>query len=661
MTGTMGEFGLLAAGDSAGPGALQNNAWLLVVLPAVGAGILLLGGRRTDRWGHWLGCATVLAAFAYGLALFADAGNHRDVNDVGLFDWMSVGNFQLSFGMRIDPLSLTFVLLITGVGFLIHLYSVGYMSHDGGRRRFFAYLNLFVAAMLVLVLGDSFVTLYLGWEGVGLASYLLIGYYQDRPAAASAAKKAFLMNRVGDVGLALAIFLLWTKLGTVTFAGVFAEHGGIADLARNSPGSVVAICLLLLLGACGKSGQFPLQTWLPDAMEGPTPVSALIHAATMVTAGVYLIARSNPIFDQSETGRLVVMIIGAITLLIGCIAGCAYDDIKKVLAYSTVSQIGYMFLAVGLGPAGYALAIAHLLAHGFFKAGLFLGAGSIMHAMDDEIDMRRFGGLWRKLPITFATFGLAYLAIIGFPFLSGYYTKDAIIEAAFSQSGWQGWIFGISAVLGAALTAFYMTRLMLMTFFGEQRWQDLRTKAGERFHPHEAPRTMTIPMILLAVGSVLAGFLLTHGERLAGWLTPSVGALVETHDRSPVPIGLVAAATLVLSALGVLVAWLLVGRRAVSVERPVPVSIPVAAARAGLYADAINEALIAHPGTWLTRALVFIDNRGVDGVVTGSAALLGGSSSRSRKLQTGFVRSYALGMLGGTVLIVAAMLLVSGS
>ncbi|MGZ4524054.1 MAG: proton-conducting transporter transmembrane domain-containing protein, partial [Mycobacteriaceae bacterium] len=268
------------------PGALQNNAWLLVVLPAVGAAILLLAGRRSDRWGHWLGCATVLAGFGYGLALLADAGNRRSVNDIKLFDWMSVGSFHLSFGMRIDPLSLTFVLLITGVGFLIHLYSIGYMSHDGGRRRFFAYLNLFVAAMLVLVLGDSFVTLYLGWEGVGLASYLLIGYYQDRPAAATAAKKAFLMNRIGDVGLALAIFLLWTKLGTVTYAGVFAEHGGIADLARNSPGTVVAICLLLLLGACGKSGQFPLQSWLPDAMEGPTPVSALIHAATMVTAGV---------------------------------------------------------------------------------------------------------------------------------------------------------------------------------------------------------------------------------------------------------------------------------------------------------------------------------------------------------------------------------------
>ncbi len=659
----MRELGMLAAGDTAtvAPGTLQNYAWLLVALPAVGAAILLLGGRRTNRWGHWLGCATVLAAFAYGLALYADGTKRHGIVDVGLFDWMSVGNYHLSFGMRIDPLSLTFVLLITGVGFLIHLYSVGYMAHDAGRRRFFAYLNLFVAAMLVLVLGDSFVTLYLGWEGVGLASYLLIGYYQDRPAAATAAKKAFLMNRVGDVGLALAIFLLWTKLGTVTYAGVFAEQGGIADLARSSPGTVVAICLLMLLGACGKSGQFPLQSWLPDAMEGPTPVSALIHAATMVTAGVYLIARANPIFDQSETGRLVVMIIGAITLLIGCVAGCAYDDIKKVLAYSTVSQIGYMILAVGLGTAGYALAIAHLLAHGFFKAGLFLGAGSVMHAMDDETDMRRFGGLWRTLPITFVTFGLAYLAIIGFPFLSGYFTKDAIIEAAFSQSGWQGWVFGVSAVLGAALTAFYMTRLMLMTFFGEKRWAELRTAAGQRFHPHESPAVMTIPMILLAVGSVGAGYLFIHGERLAGWLEPSVGALTEHHDNSPIPVGTVGVLTLVVSALGVLLAWLTVGRRTVPVERPLSVSAPVAAARAGLYADAINEALIAHPGTWLTRALVFVDNRGVDGVVTGSAALLGGSSSRSRRLQTGFVRSYALGMLGGTVLIVAALLLVSGS
>ena len=332
------------------------------------------------------------------------------------------------------------MLLITGVGSLIHIYSVGYMSHDPGRRRFFAQLNLFVAAMLVLVLGNNFVMLYLGWEGVGLASYLLIGFYQDRPSAATAAKKAFLMNRVGDVGLA------HRDLHPVDAAG---HHCSTRRCSRASasldPAALVAITLLLLLGACGKSGQFPLQAWLPDAMEGPTPVSALIHAATMVTAGVYLIARTHPIYDLTETGRLVVALIGTITLLIGAIIGCAYDDIKKVLAYSTVSQIGYMILAVGLGPIGYALGIAHLLAHGFFKAGLFLGAGSVMHAMNDNVDMRHYGGLWRVMPITFVTFGLGYLALIGFPFLSGYFTKDAIIEAAFAAPGWQGWAFGLIA------------------------------------------------------------------------------------------------------------------------------------------------------------------------------------------------------------------------
>ena len=356
------------------------------------------------------------------------------------------------------------------------------MAHDRDRRRFFGQLNLFVTAMLLLVLGNNFVMLYLGWEGVGLASYLLIGWYQDRPSAATAAKKAFLMNRVGDVGLAIAIFLLWTNLGTLQYTEVFARVGEL------SGGVLLAIALLLLLGACGKSGQFPLQAWLPDAMEGPTPVSALIHAATMVTAGVYLIARTHLIYDQTDTGRLVVAIIGGITLLIGAIIGCAYDDIKKVLAYSTVSQIGYMFLAVGLGPAGYALGIFHLLTHGFFKAGLFLGAGSVMHAMHDEVDMRRFGGLARYLPITFATFGLGYLALIGFPFLSGYYSKDAIIEAAFAQEGWQGWVFGGAATLAAGLTAFYMTRLVLMTFFGERRWKQLQTADGAGLPPARVAR-----------------------------------------------------------------------------------------------------------------------------------------------------------------------------
>ncbi|MBC3189630.1 NADH-quinone oxidoreductase subunit L [Pseudonocardia sp. C8] len=627
-------------------------AWLLVVLPAAGALVLFLAGPRADRAGPWIGVGTVAAAFAVGVVIFTETlGLPPDARtrELALYEWMSAGSLSVDFAFRLDPLSLTFVLLITGVGALIHLYSVGYMSHDPHRRRFFAQLNLFVAAMLVLVLGNNFVLLYLGWEGVGLASYLLIGFHQDRPSAATAAKKAFLMNRVGDVGLAIAIFLLWLELGTLQYTEVFARIGEVPG------GTVLAITLLLLLGACGKSGQFPLQAWLPDAMEGPTPVSALIHAATMVTAGVYLIARAAPIYNLSETGRLVVCLVGVVTLMIGAIVGCAYDDIKKVLAYSTVSQIGYMILAVGLGPVGYALGILHLLTHGFFKAGLFLGAGSVMHAMNDDVDMRRFGGLWRKLPVTFVTFGLGYLALIGFPFLSGYFSKDAIIEAAFGQGGWQGWVFGGLATLSAGLTGFYMTRLMLMTFFGESRWQDLRSADGREYHPHESPVTMTAPMIVLAFGSVLAGGLL-YGM-LPGWLAPSVGERVEA-GHGVVPHAAIPWLVVGVSLLGVLVAYLVVGRRPVPVERPQRVSPVVAAARADLGANAFNETFLERPGIWLTRLLVFFDNRGIDGLVNGTAAALGGSSGRLRRLQTGFVRSYALSMLGGGVIIVAAMLAV---
>ncbi|RZT88488.1 NADH dehydrogenase subunit L [Pseudonocardia sediminis] len=627
-------------------------AWLLFALPAAGALVLFVTGRRSDRWGHWLGLATVVASFVIGLLVFVETlGLAPDARtrELPLYSWIGSGSLNVDFGLRLDPLSLTFVLLITGVGSLIHLYSIGYMSHDPGRRRFFAQLNLFVAAMLVLVLANNFVLLYLGWEGVGLASYLLIGFYQDRPAAATAAKKAFLMNRVGDVGLALAIFLIWLELGSTQYTEVFGRIGEVPG------GTVLAITLLLLLGACGKSGQFPLQSWLPDAMEGPTPVSALIHAATMVTAGVYLIARTNPIYDLTETGRLVVALIGVVTLLIGAIIGCAYDDIKKVLAYSTVSQIGYMILAVGLGPAGYALGIFHLLTHGFFKAGLFLGAGSVMHAMNDDVDMRRFGGLWRKMPVTFVTFGLGYLALIGFPFLSGYFSKDAIIEAAFAQEGWQGWVFGWAAALAAGLTAFYMTRLMIMTFFGEERWRTVPAHNGEAYHPHESPASMTVPMIVLAFGSVGAGALLSGV--LPEWLAPTLGELRELEGGA-LPHAVVPWLVLALSALGVLAGYLFVGRKPVPVERPERVSLPVRAARADLYANSINSSVVERPGIWLTRILVYFDNRGVDGAVNGIAAGLGGSSGRLRRLQTGFVRSYALSMLGGGVLIVAAMLAV---
>ena len=622
-------------------------SWLLIALPLAGAAVLLLGGRRTDRWGHLLGTGTVVVAFLIGLFCTVQlAGTNQRSVTVDLFTFIHTGSLDVEAGLLFDPLSAVFVLLITGVGALIHVYSIGYMAHDPGRRRFFAYLNLFVAAMLLLVLGNSYVALYVGWEGVGLASYLLIAFWYTRPAAATAAKKAFIMNRVGDVGLALAIFLMFAQLGTTSYAGVFGSVGLLAG------GTVTAMGLLLLLGACGKSGQFPLQAWLPDAMEGPTPVSALIHAATMVTAGVYLIARSAPVFNETPTARTVVLVIGAITLMIGAIVGCAYDDIKKVLAYSTVSQIGYMFLAVGLGPVGYAAGIAHLLAHGFFKAGLFLGAGSVMHAMDDETDMRRFGALARRLPVTFATFGLGYLALIGFPLLSGYWTKDAIIEAAFDRGGTSGWVLGGVAVLGAGLTAFYMTRLMLMTFFGRARWR-------EGVHPHESPPVMTVPMVVLAIGSVAAGFLLVQAFPLDAWLAPVFGQPPEaTQVVAPLTVGIVLFAVM---ALGIAIAWLFVGRREVPITAPVRVSPVVAAARQGLYADTVNESLFMRPGMWLTRALVWLDNRGVDGVVNGTAAALGGSSSRLGRAQTGFVRSYALGMLGGAVLVAGALVAVTAA
>ncbi|MFE3178773.1 NADH-quinone oxidoreductase subunit L [Amycolatopsis sp. NPDC059090] len=632
---------------------MTASSWLLVALPALGALVLLLSGKRAKAWGHLLGCATVTLAFVYAVILFFSTDSHT-VTDTKVYSWIPVTQLQVDFGLRIDALSLTFVLLITGVGMLIHFYSIGYMADDEGRYRFFAYLNLFVASMLILVLGNSFVTLYLGWEGVGLASYLLIGWYQNRPSAATAAKKAFLMNRVGDVGLALAIFLMFKYVGSTGYAQVFE---GVAQ-GKIPPGAITAIAILLLLGACGKSGQFPLQAWLPDAMEGPTPVSALIHAATMVTAGVYLVARSNVIFTATPDGRLVVTLVGAVTLLLGCVVGCAYDDIKKVLAYSTVSQIGYMMLAVGLGPGIYALGIMHLVAHGFFKAGLFLGAGSVMHGMNDEVDMRKFGGLAKKMPITFVTFGLGYLAIIGFPFLTGYYTKDAIIEAAFGQEGWRGWAFGLATVIGAGLTAFYMTRLMMLTFFGKQRWKDIKSSDGRDFHPHESKPIMWVPMAILAVGSVGAGAFFALGNRFVNWLAPVVGEHAEA-EHTPIPSWTVPALTLVLAALGVLLAvWLFRPSRDVPVERPERVAWPVRAARKDLYGNALNETLVARPGTWLARALVYVDNRGVDGAVNGLAAALGGGSGRLRRMQTGFVRSYALSMLGGTFLLLAALLLV---
>ena len=633
---------------------IQAASWLLIAFPLAGAAILLLGGRRTDRWGHLLGVAMSLASFAVGVAMFAQmlgyAAEERR-RTVHLWEFIDVGAFDVGVNLLVDPLSISFVLLITGVGSLIHIYSIGYMAEDPDRRRFFAYLNLFVAAMLLLVLGENFLLMFLGWEGVGLASYLLIGFWQYKPTAATAAKKAFVVNRVGDMGLIIAIALIFATFGSIdygTVLGTGAEHVGLAS--QLGTGTATAIGLLLLLGACGKSAQLPLQSWLLDAMEGPTPVSALIHAATMVTAGVYLIVRAGPIFEMSDTAQLVVTIVGAATLLFGAVIGCAKDDIKKALAGSTMSQIGYMHLAAGLGKAGYVFAIAHLIAHGFFKAGLFLGAGSVMHGMNDEVNMRRYGALRTVMVITYATFGLGYLAIIGFPGLSGYFTKDAIIEAAFGEGGTSGTILGACAVLGAGITAYYMSRVMFMTFFGEKRWAD-------DARPHESPKVMTWPLILLAVGSVASGGFLILGG-FGHFLEPVVGAPEHEHEFAIItPPG---AVTLVLMVIGVAIAWRQYGARRVPVEAPKGSFITVAA-RKDLYGDAFNESLFMRPGQWLTRLAVWFDGRGVDGVVNGTAAGIGGTSGRLRRVQTGFARSYALSMTFGAALVVAALLVVNVS
>ena len=503
------------------------------------------------------------------------------------------------------------------------------MEHDDRRRRFFAYLNLFVAAMLLLVLASDYLAVFLGWEGVGLASYLLIGFWQQKDSAAVAAKKAFVVNRVGDIGMALAIMLMFKTFGATTFDAVSA---GMPDV---SAGTATALGLLLLLGACGKSAQVPLQSWLLDAMEGPTPVSALIHAATMVTAGVYLIVRSNYVYAESEVAQGFVVAVGLVTLLWGAIIGCAKDDIKKALAGSTMSQIGYMMLAAGLGPAGYALAIFHLLTHGFFKANLFLSAGSVMHGMNDEVDMRRYGALRKVMPITFLTFTCGYLAIIGIPPFAGFWSKDPIIEAAFGDN----FFIGLGALIGAGITAFYMTRVMIMTWTSEKRW-------AKEAHPHESPLGDDLPLLVLGALSAFGGLLILN-DWIVDWLEPVVGPR-EEHELALSPLAMSAHDRRRRARRcrdRVLRCSPATGSPSCARQRVSPIT---KAARADLYGDALNEAVFMRPGQYLTRSMVYVDNRGVDGAVNGLAALVGGTSGRIRRWQSGFVRSYALSMLGGS-------------
>ncbi|MEE6282593.1 NADH-quinone oxidoreductase subunit L [Georgenia sunbinii] len=637
-----------AVADATAASGAAGYAWLLVAIPLLGAGILLVAGRRSNAWGHWLGVLASVGAFAVAVAVLIEmvgreAGDR--VMDIHLYSWLPAGELSVDAGLRVDPLSMSFVLLVTFVGSLIHIYSVAYMDKDVDRRRFFAYLNLFIAAMLLLVLADSYLLLFVGWEGVGLASYLLIGFWNHVPQYATAAKKAFVMNRVGDVGLLLAMMAMFAAFGAVDFDTVFAGAGGA------STGVLTAIGLFLLLAACGKSAQFPLQAWLGDAMAGPTPVSALIHAATMVTAGVYLIVRSGPLFDLAPAAQLVVAIVGAVTLIFGAVVGMAKDDIKKVLAASTMSQIGYMMLAAGLGPVGYAFAIFHLITHGFFKAGMFLGAGSVMHGMDDQVDMRRFGGLSKYMKITWVTFAAGWLAILGIPPFSGFWSKDKIIEAAFVGDGWQPWVFGSVALIGAGLTSFYMSRLFFMTFHGKKRWAP--TSEGKAQTPHESPALMTIPMIILAVGSVALGGLMALGGGFAAWLEPVTGHV--EHHEPVIAIPVIMGLTIALVLIGAVLAWRQYGAAAVPVTAPRG-SVLTRAARADLHQDAVNEGVFMRPGQYLTRALVYSDSAVVDGAVMGLARGTSGSGSWLRRLQTGYIRSYAAVMLVGVVVALVVVL-----
>jgi NADH-quinone oxidoreductase subunit L len=625
----------------------SENLVYLIALPLFSSALLMLLGRKADKWGHIFATLISASTFVIGAMEFFAMIDRPEASRAvtqKLFTWISVGTFNVDAGLLLDQLSIAFVLLITGVGTLIHVYSIAYMSHDKDRRRFFAYLNFFIAAMLLLVLGDSYLNLYVGWEGVGLASYLLIGFWNQKPEYATAAKKAFVANRVGDFGLSVAVMIAFANFGAVSFIGIEEKVGGASETALTAMG------LMLLLAAVGKSAQFPLQAWLGDAMAGPTPVSALIHAATMVTAGVYLITRSNFIFDNAPTAQLAVVIVGTITLLFGAIIGMAKDDIKKALAASTMSQIGYMIMASGFGPAGYAFAIMHLLTHGFFKAGMFLGAGSVMHGMNDEVNMRRYGGLAKFMPITSITFGLGYLAIIGVPPFAGFYSKDKIIETAFNAGGLQGVLFGSAALLGAVITAFYMTRLMLMTFFGNKRW-------AQGSEPHESPFLMWAPMAVLAVGSVASGYLLYSGKAIVKWLAPVVDKNQHEHTEFLPPI-VVTTLAVVAVIIGVSIAFIKY-RGDLSESAPSEVSIFTRVTRRDLLQDDANEFLFMRPGQKLTQLLVKTDESVIDGAVraVGFSAL--GSARGMRKLQTGYVRNYALLILIGALVALLAALAVT--
>jgi NADH-quinone oxidoreductase subunit L len=621
------------------------------LLPLAGFVVLAAFGRRLgDPWAGWVGTATVVGSFVVAVVVYAGllgrVAPERSFTQ-SLFTWIPVGGLQVKAALLVDPLSMTMALFVTGVSSLIHLYSIGYMKGDRDYPKFFLYLNLFVASMLILVLADNLLFTFVGWEGVGVCSYWLVSFWFGRDSAASAGKKAFLYNRLADVGFLIAIFLVFSKTGTLDYTGIFSHLGQIGG------GTGTAICLLLFVAAAGKSAQLPLFPWLADAMEGPTPVSALIHAATMVTAGVYLMCRISPLLARAHDAQLVVASVGAATAFIAATIGCAQQDIKKVLAYSTVSQLGFMFLAVGTGA--YEAAIFLMVAHAFFKALLFLGAGSVIHGLHDEQDLKRMGNLRRYMKLTFFTFGIGTLAIAGIPPLSGFFAKGDVLDNAFARYPVL-WAIGL---VTAALTAYYMTRLVALAFYGDDRW---RQGAGASGHghsgdgePHESPWVMALPLVVLAVLALIGGLLDLPGHHPSfdplGWLGPVFGtALYQAHQSAGTQwtLGIVDA---VVAVIGLGVAFALWSRRA---QRP---ELEPAVLQRSYYLDDIYDAVIARPGQAFARfCATVIEVRVIDGAVNGVGRLTRAAGGSLRKVQTGYVRQYALGIVLGAVVLLAWML-----
>ncbi|SDM83932.1 NADH-quinone oxidoreductase subunit L [Daejeonella rubra] len=621
-----------------------NLVWLIPLFPLLGFLINGLGRNTLSKTVvGFVGCLTVLASFAVSIGIFLELNSSETKSFIiPIFDWISAGSVKIPFSFLVDPLSALMLLIVTGIGFLIHVYSTGYMHHDAGFGKFFSYLNLFIFFMLLLVLGSNYVVMFIGWEGVGLCSYLLIGFWFSNSAYASAAKKAFVMNRIGDLGFLIAVFLIFTTFNSVEFASVFPQAANMA----SGDSTLILITALLFVGAIGKSAQIPLFTWLPDAMAGPTPVSALIHAATMVTAGIYMIARSNILFTLAPETLGVVSIIGLATLFLAAAIAVSQTDIKKVLAYSTVSQLGYMFL--GLGVGAYTGAFFHVITHAFFKALLFLGAGSVIHAMSNEQDMRNMGGLKKKLPVTFLTMMIGTIAIAGLPPFSGFFSKDEILAHVYEHNK----VFWVIAVIGAMFTAFYMFRMMFLTFNG-----GFRGTTDQEHHLHESPASMTIPLIVLAVLSALGGLIgipavLGGGHWLESFLAPvfavsatKTGAMTLDHTTEYILMAISVAAALI----AMLYAYSRYVKQAhVPADDRTDRGMLARLSYNKFYVDEVYNSLITRPLDALSGFFYkTVDKAGIDGIVNGFGKGAVEASKGFRLLQTGMVGFYIFMMVAG--------------